>query len=285
MDTTITQAAGTDLGAGTSSPLGATVVVPVDGSKSAERTLSVASALAERLHGRVEVMSAGWAVDEAQTLAQLEALSAQLEPAAHTRYVTSGAPADAIWSVANEIGNAVVCMATHGRGRLRWAAVGSVAEEVVRRAPAPVVLVGRHCNPEWPTSFEHLMVCVDGSTVADPIVPSAIRWAKALALDVCVAHAIHPLDVEGATHPDSTVEAICERFRAEGLRAESAVLRSSSFVPGALADHAATLPAALVAMSSHTRHALARVALGSVAMGTVALVSCPVLVMPVLPEA
>ena len=112
-------------------------------------------------------------------------------------------------------------MSTHGRGSFGWAILGSFAEEVVCQHDEPLFLVGRHCRDDW-VDGRYMLVCVDGSTAADPIVPPAIRWAKALHLDVHVAHVIHPLDVEGATHPDPIVAAIVAAFEAAGVHASRA---------------------------------------------------------------
>ena len=57
----------------------------------------------------------------------------------------------------------IVCMTTHGRGRLRWAVLGSVAEDVVQHADRP----GAPRRPALPAGlsfgFLHLLACVDGS--------------------------------------------------------------------------------------------------------------------------
>jgi hypothetical protein len=52
-----------------------------------------------------------------------------------------GAPADAILRVSSEEQADLIVMATHGRSGLSRLALGSVAEEVIRHADLPVLLV------------------------------------------------------------------------------------------------------------------------------------------------
>lgn len=53
----------------------------------------------------------------------------------------TGAPADAIVQLAAEEYADLIVMATHGRTGLRRLLMGSVAEEVIRHAPCPVLTV------------------------------------------------------------------------------------------------------------------------------------------------
>src|SRR5262249_50246999 len=52
-----------------------------------------------------------------------------------------GDPAKEILRVAGEVACDLIVMGTHGRGGLRRLLMGSVAEQVLRRAPCPVVTV------------------------------------------------------------------------------------------------------------------------------------------------
>jgi nucleotide-binding universal stress UspA family protein len=260
---------------------GGTVVVPLDGSSFSEHALPIARALADRLGGRLQLVTAHW--DDfawADRQRYLEEISARLadtpnEIALLNAHPISGALAELVASRPDHF----LCMATHGRGRLRWSALGSVAEATLGQTRKPLVLVGRHCIQEWNGDARHMLVCFDGSSAADPIVPVAIEWARAFGLAVRVASVAHPLDVESATTPNRTVQVLVEQFTAAGIDA-SAVLLKGSFVAGAIADYARSSPAAIIAMNTHARAGVSRVALGSVAMATVGLAECPVLVAP-----
>jgi nucleotide-binding universal stress UspA family protein len=255
-----------------------TFVVPLDGSRFAERALPVAHSLAERLGGRLLLMTTRWDDDARDPSSYLARMAGEQNAVPTDVLLIQDRPAPQAIDVAlEEDEDRVVCMTSHGRGRLRWALLGSVAEEVIRNARRPVVLVGRHCSYDLPAPSRHLMACVDGSNVADPVLPIAAEWAAALTVDVHLTNVVHPLDVQDAVHPPAVIPAMIARLRAEGVDATPVVLRRS-YVPGALADYAGELPAALVVMTSHARTGFDRVALGSVAMGTLALSPCPVIV-------
>ncbi len=258
-----------------------TVVVPVDGSAGAERALPVAQSLVRRAGGKVMLVTVethgGVPGDFDAHLTELAHADATM-PVEVAR-LEDPSPEHAINELVNAGTDRVVCMSTHGRGSLRWAMLGSVAERVVRSGRRPVFLVGRHCSSEWPADAEHMVVAIDGSSVADPVVPAAVQWARALHLDVHVAMVVHPLDVDAATTSDVTLRAVVEQFVAQGVHAIPVFLRGSH-VAGAIADYAAFRSAAMIVLNTHARAGAARFALGSVAMATVGIANCPVLVAP-----
>ena len=249
-------------------------VVPVDGSDFAERAVRVAAGMAAHCGADLELLTTAWFGEATKPAAYLEELAGRSwgVPVTPT-LVPDQHPVDAIKQAAAETGR-VVCMTTHGVGRLRWALLGSVAEEYIREASGPVVLVGRHCATEWPSGGRRMVVAVDGSGAAPPVLPEAIAWAKTFGLDVDVATVIHPLDAEP---PDKEIDAIVARIESSGLRTRRAVLRGS-YIAGAIADAAIGADADLVAMQSHGRSGFERVALGSVTMAVVSMAPCPVLV-------
>jgi nucleotide-binding universal stress UspA family protein len=165
-------------------------------------------------------------------------------------------------------------MTTHGRGRLRWAVLGSVTEQVIRESADALLVVGRHCRTDPPAFASRLLLSVDGSSAEPAVLEPALEWARALDLEVVVTTVIHPLDSHA---PEAVLAAIAERFTAARLHARTRIERSS-YPAGALADVAIELDIGLLAMSSHARTGVARFALGSVTMGAVNLAECPVLV-------
>ena len=146
----------------------ARIVVPLDGSALAERALPVATALAKQLHVPVHVVRV---IDPATTLpvtpgvfeptpmvtadfaeqiwqeAEAEATATvsdaikklQAEGIAASGGIINGSPFFAI-SEATQPGDLLV-LTSHGRGGVRRWLLGSVAEKLVREAPAPVLLV------------------------------------------------------------------------------------------------------------------------------------------------
>jgi nucleotide-binding universal stress UspA family protein len=252
-----------------------TLVVPLDGSELAARALPVARAFVRQTGGRLLLMTTRWDDDVRTARDYLDEISAANQDVEVSTTLIVDRPAgSAIQLVATESPGRVVCMTTHGRGRMRWALLGSVAEEVVRESSDPVMLLGRHCRTDWPNNFRKMVVCVDGTNGASALQPTAVEWAKTLGLDVHVATVIHPLD---ATESDTVLDAIVGPMEAQGLHPHECVLRDR-YPAGAIADFAESVDADLVAMSSHARAGTARVALGSVTMGVVGMARCPVLV-------
>jgi nucleotide-binding universal stress UspA family protein len=170
-----------------------------------------------------------------------------------------------------------VCMATHGRGRFRWAVIGSVAESVVSRSADPVVLVGPRCSAESLQDPRRIVICVDQSPESHSSIPHAIDWAKALHLDIEVALVIRPSDEEDEVYQDVLLGPLADRIAGEGVSAYPVLLRNG-YPAGALVDLAEALPGALLAMTTHTRTGLTRFMVGSVTMGVLNSAPCPVLV-------
>lgn len=257
-------------------------VVPLDGSPFAERALPVAEALAERVGGGLLLVSAQYH--------GLFDLRGYLEACAHRQQrcpveiVTTEAtdPAETIVETLEGHEDRIVCMTTHGRGRLRWAVMGSVAEDVIRRAGRPMLLVGRHCRPDFLTRASHLLACTDGSDGSEELAAAVQEWTQLLGLDLQVTVVTHPLDVENTAHPEALTDAIVAPF---GDANPSSTILHGSYVAGALADFADDLPATIVAINSKGRAGLPRLALGSVTMGLLNLAPCPLLVTHRIPNA
>ena len=72
------------------------------------------------------------------------------DPETHVEYLmTEGDPAAAILKAAREIPGELIVMGTHGRTGLNRLLMGSVAEEVIRKAPCLVLTV----NSEVPADL------------------------------------------------------------------------------------------------------------------------------------
>jgi nucleotide-binding universal stress UspA family protein len=252
-----------------------TFVVPLDGSPFAERAVPIACTLAERVDGRLILVSAPYkgVLRPREYLAEVAArCSVPVESSVDAAYL----PADALTSVVEESDDRIVCMTSHGRGGLRWSVVGSTAEEVIRRSDRPIVLVGRHCSENFLTHGTYMLAAVDGIESSGHIAPVAREWAERLGLRMKAAVVVHPLDVEIAEHPAVLLDPIIDQFG--GPEHVTANLLRSSYDAGALADFAVDLPAAMIAMDCHGSTGIARVALGSVTMAVVHLAACPLLV-------
>jgi nucleotide-binding universal stress UspA family protein len=252
-----------------------TFVVPIDGSEFAKHAVDVAAGMARHCGANLKLVASSWnTYDFRSPVPELEATASKYADVVMETIVSDEKPAPwVIADAAKEPGH-VVCMTTHGRGRMAWAALGSVAEQVIRDVPAPILLVGRHCATAWPTGARRLVLTVDGASAEPPGLQETIEWARAFNLDVEVATVIHPLDTEG---PDREIDAIVKNLESAGLRARPCITLGT-YVAGQLADAVVAAEADLVVMGSHARAGVARFALGSVTMGVVGLAPCPVLV-------
>ena len=95
-----------------------------------------------------ELVSYGEAVSELQPEAYRQKLWAELRrvrlpdrTVAVEYQLAEGDPADEILRAAREAGAELIVMATHGRTGLRRLLMGSVAEQVTRKATCPVLVV------------------------------------------------------------------------------------------------------------------------------------------------
>jgi nucleotide-binding universal stress UspA family protein len=91
--------------------------------------------------GAVPAPPPGPPPSRAEVEQQLQALAATVPELRTECRVAEGPVADAILQVARETGCDVIVMGTHGRTGLVRLLVGSVAEQVVRHAPCPVLTV------------------------------------------------------------------------------------------------------------------------------------------------
>lgn len=132
------------------------VVVATDGSESVARAVEVATDLADRFEAEVHALyvvaedDLAGAPDDVRP-AMRESLTergeqalGEVESAADSRVTTvirTGHPANEIIEYAREIDADVVAIGTRGRHGEHRLLLGSVAEEVVRRCPIPVLSV------------------------------------------------------------------------------------------------------------------------------------------------
>ena len=131
----------------------------------------------------------------------------------------------ALLAVVKECGADVLLMGTHGRDGLSKLAVGSVAEELVRTAPVPVMTVGpKAAHRAGAPSFQTVVFATDfgaGSTQALPLV---LRLVHAHDAKLVLVHMIPPVPA-----PSSVVSAYAPAVSAaeEVQQWEEAVAKQS----------------------------------------------------------
>lgn len=87
----------------------------------------------------------------------------------------------------------LVVLGTHGRGGIRKLLVGSVAEEVFRNAPCPVLTIGPSIAGAVPTRFRTIGFATDLSAESLEHLPFVTAFAEEYGANVVVIHAVAPV--------------------------------------------------------------------------------------------
>ncbi len=250
------------------------LVVPLDGSDFASRAVPVACRFAAVFGAEVVAITTPHSLDGAlDTPAWMIDLAARTWGAPmRTVVALAGDPATAVADQVAEGPGAAVCMATHARGPVGSTALGNVAQDVLRRAGVPVLLVGRHCEVDV-DRHGPIVVPHDGSRAADAVLGPARVWADACGVPLVLVHVYHPLDRETPVHPEAALVAAADQLGA-GTRME---VVAGSFPAGSIRDLAHELDASAIAVATQGSTAAPDVAMGRVASWVARESASPVL--------
>jgi nucleotide-binding universal stress UspA family protein len=301
-----------------------TILVPLDESPLGERALPYAAVLARRSGARLVLLEVAIANLVTRTDPQtgephtvdlaaryLAGVAARLGDGVTAETVQlSGEPGPAIVAEGRRRAADLIAMSTHGRSGLgRWL-YGSVAEHVIRHAPAPVLLVP--ATAEAPADratpagaggerAPRVLVGLDGSEHALAALDPASDLARVLGASLHLLRVVVPtvpasvevaglgVGVWGAWPPaafdyDPTAELAAARDYLEsvatGVRArEHAVQVAVERGPAAatIVDYAREQAMDAIVLATHGRGGLARLVLGSVAYETARTASVPLL--------
>ena len=263
------------------------ILVPLDGSRFAERALPVASRLAERLDADIHLLSVvakeDHVVHRAAELAEIELPDRRV----HRTVVVDLDPAGAIHEALRRLTRAVGCIVSHGRGRSD-ALIRSVASEVVARGRDPLLVVGPMVEER--RSGHDVVACVDDSPASMSLIPVALRWAGLLgeSLVVITVAELVPDSVRPGGRrrfgPDGDVDAfltsLVKPVRDLGHHVDTVAVYDPISPAGGVHSWLRERPASLVVVSTHARSGLARIVFGSVAARIVHHSRSPVLVVP-----
>ena len=218
-------------------------VVPLDGSDFSLRAVPVARRFAAAFGADLRAVTTPQTLDASDRSTMpswLETLVADTAVPRLTATVADGDdPALAVAELVAAIPDSAVCMTTHARGPIGTAALGNVAQQVLRQVAAPVLLVGRHCAEGAPARGP-MLIAHDGSVAADAVLPAARGWAHACGFPVVLVYAYHPLDVPATERPldavrprwNSSVAPRPSRWSSARSRPERSVIsRTSSTRP------------------------------------------------------
>lgn len=292
------------------------ILVPLDGSKTAEKVLPYARYLAGKFKVPIELLAVVDVVEIAShmTSEKVHFLDTIIEDAVQhsTTYlrgvattiagtnvrcsVEKGRAEDTIIEKAATDKTMLITMATHGRSGLNRFLLGSIAEKVLRGTVNPLLLIrAGDEKSQGEAMLKSIIVPLDGSELAEAVLPIVADMAKKLDLEVELFRTYHvPYNVYSG---DEGLYAVNYEELLAGLRDEAAEYLEKKAADlkrlgvakvqcvtkeGLAADEIISLgrktPDNLIAMSSHGRSGVRRWVLGSVTELVVRHSGDPVLV-------
>jgi nucleotide-binding universal stress UspA family protein len=217
-----------------------------------------------------------------------------------------GPIADALAMDAKDVGADLIVMTTHGRGPMSRFWLGSVADQMVRLAPAPLLLLRPGdvaTNLKSDEVLRRILIPLDGSELAEHALEPAIELGKATGAEYRLLRIIKPttpvdflgtegyvggyaedlieklekLEEEERAAAEHYLEGVAERLRAQSLTVHTLVVCHAQ--PAlAILDAARAYASDAITMETHGRRGLARMFLGSVADKLLRGASLPVLI-------
>jgi nucleotide-binding universal stress UspA family protein len=262
------------------------LIVPLDGSPQAAVALPLARTIAQRTGAELVLVRVvpGYQLDPPKTAVALEYLEGVARELADLRVQLVIARGDDIAAVLIgrvELHNAdLVVMAPHGRGGLRRVMAGSVANRLIARSPAPVVVL--RPGARRGRTLTRLLVPVDGSALQGAAVNMARVLASTFSMHVCVLRVARGggsrssrADEAELQAARASVEQLTHALRHAGVAADGRVELGP--VAHTICGVADEVGADLVIMATHGRTGLARAVRGSVTDEVVRAVHAPVL--------
>ncbi|HET7486709.1 MAG TPA: universal stress protein [Acidimicrobiales bacterium] len=266
------------------------VLVPLNTSAASEAAIAPAAELASHLGAILHFVTVGVEQVEAEAMARRLDELCEEHPAAVDTRVDWDVPGEIV-SVAEELAPAVVCMASHARGRVGEAVLGAYAPDLLAMSTDAVLLVGPDYEPGRHLTDGPVLACVDGSHASELVARVAIRWAVALGLPVRVVTVAEPAPAgldDRTVHrlhgpdgdPQAYVDALAARWRQPGLDVTGlAVYDPIGPAPG-LATLLESTPCGLLAVTTHARTGFRRAVFGSQTASILRHSPVPVLVAP-----
>lgn len=274
------------------------IVVPLDGSLTAEAVLPQVRRILH-LHDSEIVLVRGVSLAPAED----SLLAADTASLAAREYVNGvrerldregvrvrtdvriGSPVGVILDVVEDRAATMIAMATHGATGLKRLLLGSVAEGVLRKSPVPVLAVRPFWtdekDPTWTAErrpLKTLLVPVDGSDLAEMVVPAALEFARLFDSRVVLLRVLEPRRAGASEREEaaSHLEGVARSFTRKGIDTSWAVETGhpAEEIVRSAREHGADL----IAMTTHGRSGLRRMVTGSVTEQVLRQAPTPLLV-------
>ena len=206
------------------------------------------------------------------------------------RFAPVGPPASQIARQAGPSARYIV-MTTHGRGGFERWKIGSVADEVARVSPVPVIFVRPEADSRHERVPRRLVVPHDGTALGEHALAEAVTLAQAFGGEITLLQARNPVTV-GAGFAAVTDQARLLKAQGEYQHKQLDALARQLPVPAHVhvqaedartAVLAATREADLVVLASRGRWGVRRLLLGSVSDAALRAAEGPILIVPVHP--
>lgn len=274
------------------------ILVPLDGSRFGELALPPALSIARKTGAAIQLLTVaeplsvlgpgGWPEEMQEwSLAYLHRVREGVAGRAGgtlTVKALAGHPAEVIQREAEAHGADLVVMASHGRGGLSRAWLGSVTDTLLRHWHRPVLVVRAHDpDPEsgdgaWGCS--RILVPLDGSPISEKVLEHAVELGTLFGASFHLLRVIpfpmefsssYPPDLiranqvqveEARTHAASYLDGHARHLRAQGMEVDTAAVVVGRTAHGILAE-AESSGCDFIAMGTHGRRKLARTILGS----------------------
>jgi nucleotide-binding universal stress UspA family protein len=281
------------------------IMVPTDGSGFDREAIRVALRMAERSGAKIRLVrvlvtgsffgmaaaTEGTAVaaeivrsERDTALGELYALAAECRvtsTADLTVDLHTGPVADVLEGYARRHDVDLIVISTHGRSGLSRLTLGSVTDSLIRHTTIPVLVVKpptSYLNPQINEAFRHIVVPLDGSTLAEQILPrvmalATIEDAEITLLNVLIPRSHSEKDIVDPSLPwwDKDISVarqylfgIAAKLRRNGIPVTTDIVIGEN-VPNTIGDFASRERADLIAIATHGRGGLARLIHGSVA--------------------
>jgi nucleotide-binding universal stress UspA family protein len=281
------------------------IMVPTDGSGFDREAIRVALRIAERSNAKVRlvrVLATGSIFDMTATLegapvadetvrtgrdralSELYALAAECRVTSKADITVDlhGGPIDdVLQGYARRHNVDLIVISTHARSGISRLSLGSVTDALIRHTTIPVLVVKpstSYLNPQVTKAFKRIVVPLDGSKLAEQILPrvvalATIEEAEVVLLNVLIPQSYSQMEIVDPSLPwweTDVAQGQAYLFRVAGMLRRSGVTVTSDVVIGenvaaAIGDFSSRERADLIAIATHGRGGLARLIRGSVA--------------------
>ena len=281
------------------------IMVPTDGSGFDREAIRVALRIAERTDAKVQLVRVlangtffGMAAADDGTSVSAELLRSERDTALSELYALAaecraiskaditvdlhaGPIADVLEGYARRHDVDLIVISAHGRSGISRLSLGSVTDSLIRHTTIPVLVVKpptSYLNPQVSEAFKRIVVPLDGSTLAEQILPRVLTLAKLEDAEITLLNVLVPQSYSQKEIVDSNLPwwdkdvslAQAYLFRMAGRLRRNGVAVTTDIVIGehvanSIGDFASREKADLIAIATHGRGGLARMLRGSVA--------------------